>query len=93
MLVKRHVPCTYIWPIADEGTVPTPLRLSFKIKRGGGMTRRPAGAPMAQAPQKGKSAGQFDEARLDLPLETLELDLAGFAELQTVVLAEVGHHI
>ncbi len=30
MLVKRHVPCTYIWPIADAGTVRTPLRLSFK---------------------------------------------------------------
>src|SRR6202008_1493277 len=30
MLVKRHVSCTYVWPIAGPCTMREPLRLSFK---------------------------------------------------------------
>src|SRR5688500_11981078 len=42
------------WPIADEGTVPTPLRLSFKSKAGRQENPTPGGGPMAEEERKDK---------------------------------------
>ena len=60
------------WPIADEGTVPTPLRLSFKSNQPLTLGAA-AGGPMAEAGQKGKSAEDFNHMGLDRTIEALEL--------------------
>ena len=69
----------------------TPLRLSFKTTKP--LSPGPAaGAPMAELGQKGKLAGELDDAGFHIPLKPFELDLPGFAELQAFPVAKLCHH-
>src|SRR4029453_9832516 len=69
----------------------TPLRLSFKTTKPLGPGPA-AGAPMAEVGQKGKLAGQFDNAGFHVAFKAFELDLPSFAELQTFPVAKLSHH-
>ncbi|MNC87518.1 hypothetical protein D3C83_32470 [compost metagenome] len=54
MLVKRHVPCTYVGRSLTLAPCDAPLRLSFKCYRPREAKPRRSGGPMAETPAKGK---------------------------------------
>ena len=94
MLVKRHVPCTYIWPIADARTVRNAPPAVVQKQAGRRDVPSPGWRAYGSEGVQTQAQQVISTARVGIrPWKSLQLAFAGVVECQILAHAQVGNDV